>query len=588
MKFKISSWIGVTIALCVIALGACTKKEEFVGNFLKIAVKDDIKTLDPANAYDSVSLDILPSIEESLLQYKYLEDQMVLEPLLAESMPEYSKDGLTVTVKIKKGITYQDDPCFKANGGKGREIKASDFIYQFKRLAIPAIQSQGAWIFEGKIVGFSEFEKKLQAAKPEEFKKVFDEAIPGFTAKDDYTLEFKLTQAYPTLNYILAMTFTTPVPPESVELYADKDGNLRDHPIGTGPFKLKSWETSQRVVLVKNPAYKGLYPTIASEKLKAAGFLADAGKALPMYDGISFEIIKEEQPRLLKFEKGDVDSLELTKDSFRSSMVDADHMREDLVKKGVQFGYEDSLVMYYVVFNMKDKLLQNKALRQAISYAIDRDKWINTFDQFRGTKMTQITPPGLADRMDGATMKADYNPAKAKELLAKAGYPDGKDLPILNFDFRGADTKYRQMGEMFVQQLGAVGIKVNPILNTFPAYLEKAKQGNLQVSLGGWTFDYPDVENGYQLLYGPNKSPGPNDSNWENAQYDEIYHKLSILPAGAPGRKDLVKKAEALVQDEAPWAYGYYQRIYRLNQKRVGNYRVAEVIQNKYKYLKVK
>ncbi|MBC7396763.1 MAG: hypothetical protein H7333_04895 [Bdellovibrionales bacterium] len=575
-------------ALCVVSFTACTHKTDANDNILKVAVKDDAKTLDPANAYDSVSLDILPSIVETLLQYKYLGDQMVLEPLLAESLPEYSKDGLTVTVKLKKGMMYTDDPCFKANGGKGREVKASDFIYQFKRLAIPAIQSQGSWIFENKIVGFTDFEKKLQTAKVDDFKKVFDEAIPGFTAKDDYTLEFKLTQPYPLLNYILAMSFTVPVPPESVEAYADKDGNLRDHPIGTGPFTLKKWETNQRVTLAKNPGYKGTYPSEGSEKLKAAGLLADTGKVLPFVDGITFEIIKEEQPRLLKFEKGDLDNFELTKDSFRAAMLDADHVRDDLAKKGVQVASEDSLVMYYVTFNMKDKLLGgNKYLRQAISSAIDREKWIDTFDKYKGLKQDQLTPPGLADRVDGPKLKYDFNLERAKSLLAKAGFPDGKDLPTLNFDFRGADTKNRQLGEFFVQQLGAIGIKINPILNTFPAYLEKAKQGNLQIAYGGWNFDYPDVENGYQLLYGPNKSPGPNDSNFENAQFDGLYKKLAVLPVGAKGRKELVKQADELAQEEAPWAFGYFMKTYRLSQARVRNYRVAEVIQNKYKYIRL-
>jgi oligopeptide transport system substrate-binding protein len=579
-------WIAVLATL--FAFTSCTKKDSSHDNILKVAVKDDIKTLDPANAYDSVSLDILPSIEETLLQYKYLNDESILEPLLADGMPEYSKDGLTVTVKIKKGIAFQDDPAFKANAGKGRELKAADFIYEFKRLAIPAIQSQGSWIFEGKVVGYTDFEKKLQTAKPEDFKKAFDEVIPGMIAKDDYTLQFKLTQPYPLLNYILAMTFTTPVASETVDAYADKDGNLRDHPVGTGPYILKNWETNQRVILAKNPGYKGTYPTEASEKLKSEGLLADAGKPIPFIDEITFEILKEEQPRLLKFERGDLDDFELLKDSFRASMTDATHVRDDLAKKNVKVGYEDSLIMYWISFNMKDKVLgNNKYLRQAISSAIDRDKWIDTINRFKGTKQTQLTPPGIADREDNAKLKYDFDLPRAKELLAKAGYPEGKGLPTLNFDFRGADTLNRQYGEFFVQQLGAIGIKINPILNTFPAYLEKAKQGNLQISYGGWTFDYPDVENGYQLLYSANKSPGPNDANYENAQFDALYKKIATTPAGSKGRKEWVKQIDDLVQEEAPWAYGYYMRTYRLTQGRVKNFRVAEVIGNKYKYLRI-
>lgn len=579
------------ISLTMLGLGlvtGCSKKEEVQGKILKIALKDDVKTLDPANMYDSVGGEVLPQIMETLLQYKYLEDQLVLEPLLAEAMPVVSKDSLTVTIKIKKGIFYADDACFKANGGKGRELKAQDFVFAFKRLAIPALQSNGSWIFEGKVVGFTDFQKKLAGAKDDEFKKIFDEGVAGLVAKDDYTLELKLTQPYPILNYILAMNFTSPVAPEAAEAYADKDGNLRDHPVGTGPFVLKSWETSQRVILVKNPNYKGTYPSESgSAILKSAGFLADAAKPLPFIDGIRFEIIKEDQPRLLRFEKGEIDSFELTKDSFRSSMVDAEKVRDDLAQKGVSAEREDSLVMYYVGFNMKDKLLQNKLLRQAMSAAIDRSKWIDTFEKFTGVKQDQVAPPGLLDRVPGGKIKYDFDIAKAKELLAKAGYPEGKGLPAINFDFRGAETRYRQLGEFFVQQLGAIGIQVNVVLNTFPAYLEKAKQGNLQIFLGGWNLDYPDVENGYQLLYGPNKAPGPNDTNWENPIYDALYKKMALMPAGKPGRKDIVQKMEDLIQEEVPWAYGYFRKTYKLKQANVKNFRVAETIQNRYKYMRL-
>lgn len=580
----------ICLVLVTMVLGgaACSKKSAVQSNVLKIALKDDVKTLDPANAYDSVSWDVLPNIVDTLLQYKYLEDQAILEPLLAETMPSYSKDGKTVTIKIKKGILYADDAAFKATSGKGRELKAQDFVLEFKRLALPALQSQGSWIFEGKVAGFSEFQKKLQGLKGDALKKAFDETYAGFKAIDDHTLEIKLNEPYPTLNYILAMPFTAPVPQEAVDAYADSDGNLRDHPVGTGPYVLKTWKTGQGLFLEKNMNYRENYPTVSgSSRLKEAGFLKDAGKALPFISALQFEIIKEDQPRLLKFQSGEIDTFELTKDSFRASMDNGKEVNAELAKQGVQAEWEDSLVMYYVGFNMKDKILSNKYVRQAISSAIDREKWIDTFEKFTGSKADQLTPPGLADRVKSSGIKYDYNVEKAKALLAKAGYPNGEGMPALNFDFRGAETRYRQMGEFFVQQLGAIGIKVNVILNTFPAYLEKAKQGNLQISLGGWNFDYPDVENGYQLLFGPNKAPGPNEVLFENAKYDSLYKKVSAMPAGSKGRKELVEQMEALVQEELPWAYGYFRKTYRLRQGFVKNFRVAETIQNKYKYMRI-
>jgi ABC-type transport system substrate-binding protein len=291
---------------------------------------------------------------------------------------------------------------------------------------------------------------------------------------------------------------------------------------------------------------------------------------------VTFEIIKEDTVRMSKFLKNEIDLFELTKGTIK-----------DLNKGGIQVDTENSLVEYYVNFNVKDKILQNKYLRQAISSAIDRQQWIDIFEKDRAIPQDQVGPPGLVDRMSEAKLKYDFNLERAKNLLAKAGYPEGKGLPVLNFDFRGSESRYREMGEMFVQQLGAIGIKVNPILNTFPAFLEKAKLGTTQLSLGGWTFDYPDVENGYQVLHGPNRTPGPNDSNWENPQFDSLYKKIASTQPGSKGRAEWVRQAEAIIQEEVPWAYGYFLKIYLVSQSKVRNHHAIQVIQNRYKYLRI-
>ncbi len=580
--------LSVLLTATLLAGGlSCTRKDDSAQNILRVPVKEDLKTLDPANAYDDVSLDILPNIMESLYQYKYLDENMVLEPLLAAAMPEYSKDGLSARVSIRKGIKFQDDPCFRSNGGRGRELRADDFVYAFKRLAIPSLQSQGAWIFQEKISGFDEFEKKLASLKGEDFKKAFEAPIEGLTAIDDHTLQFKFTRPYPLLNYILAMTFTAPVAREAVDAYGDHDGNLRDHPIGTGPFRLRSWEPGVRIVISRNPNFKGVFPDQGSEELRRRGLLADAGKPIPFLEGVSFEIIRDEATRMSRFLKKEIDLLELMKESSKVFLKGTGALREDLAKDGVQVDPENSLVEYYVVFNLKDPLLQNKMLRQAISSAINRTEWIEMFEKGRGIPQDQVGPPGLLDRIPDAALKYGYSLERARQLLAKAGYPEGKGLPVLSFDFRGTEQRFEEMGEMFVRQLGAIGIRVNPVLNSFPAYLEKAKLGKMQLALGGWTFDYPDVENGYQILYGPNRSPGPNDSNWENARFDELYRKIAAAPSGTKGRTEWVRQAEALIQEEVPWAYGYFLKVHLLSHARLRNHHTILMIQNKYKYLRI-
>jgi ABC-type transport system substrate-binding protein len=496
--------------------GGCTKTGDD-GNLMVYhdAEKDDAKTLDPANSYDTISLRVLPLIYEQLYQYQYLNKTYKLEPLLAADVPRYSKDRLTVTIPIKHGVKYQDDSCFKDTQGKGREVKARDFVYAFKRLALPSIQSQGFWIFDGKVKGINDFHDKLVGASKDDLDVAFNAPIEGMTALDDFTLQLKLIKPYPQLLDVLAMGFTSPLPEECVKVYADEQGNFSDHPIGTGPFILKDWKRGHRITLDRSPTFHPeFYPTAGAESYRKRGLLADAGKPLPFLDRIVFDIVKESQPRWLGFMRGTFDVLELEKDNFKEAMKDRANLAPELASKGVRVTIEPGTRIWYVSMNVKDKLLgENKYLRQAISASIDRTKWIDLFTNGTGLKMVNALPPGLPDRPDDSKIKYDYNPKLAKELLKKAGYPEGKGLPVINFDMRGADSIQRQLGDFFERQLGAVGIKINVIYNTFPAYLEKAKIGNLQLSYGGWSLDYPDPENIYQLLYGPNKAPGPNDAN---------------------------------------------------------------------------
>ena len=551
-------------------------------------LKDDVKTWDPASAYDEISVDLVPNVFETLYQYKYLSEEFQLEPLLATQMPVYSKDRLTVKIPIRHGIYFQDDPCFKATQGKGREVKAQDFIYGIKRLALPSLQSQGWWTVDGKIVGMSAFHKKLTNAKKEDRPKIFEEPIEGLKAIDDYTLQIKLTKPYPALAYILVMTFTSPVAREAIEAYADENGNVMDHPVGTGAFKLLSWERNHEIVLEKNPNYhEDHYPNQASPFFRSRGYLRDAGKKLPFLERLSFQVIKEDQPRWLNFMKGKVDSTLIPKDNFGQAITEDKKLRPELGVKGVQLMTESGVTIRYVTFNVADPILgANKLLRQALSSSIDREEWISVFTNNTGVKMGGLVPFGVADRPKTSTIKYDFDLKRAKELLAKAGYPDGKGLPVLRFDLRGASTTDRQIGEFFSNQFEQIGVKVEVIPNTFPAFLEKWKHGDLQISYGGWIMDYPDAENIYQLLYGSNKSPGPGDANFDSLEYNKLYEKMAVLSPGL-ARSRLIQKLDDIAQEECPLALGYYEARYDLAHPWVENYRPSLMLANKYKYFKV-
>jgi ABC-type transport system substrate-binding protein len=273
--------LGGLMALTVFS--SCTKKEAEDGlTVYTIAHRDDMKTLDPANAYDSISLDVVPNIYASLYQYHYeTRDTFRYEPLLAADMPMYSADRLTVRIPLRKGVRFQDDPCFP--GGKGRELKAQDVVFGMKRLAIPSLESHGWWILEKKFVGIDDYREKLLKDPPAKEKGAipasFDAEVEGIKVIDDYTIELKLIRPYPQLLAILSMAFTAPVPREAILAYADEKGNLQDHPVGTGQFMLEKWERGQQVILKKNPnGMSEFYPSAPQGKPNSE----DVGKPLPL------------------------------------------------------------------------------------------------------------------------------------------------------------------------------------------------------------------------------------------------------------------------------------------------------------------
>lgn len=589
---------GAAIAIGLLAfilspLASCSRSSKLKDGNLQVfhtSYLDDIKSLDPVNTSDIYSTEISSLINESLYQYSYLDDPYKVVPLLAADMPKVSKDQLTVMIPIRKKVFFQDHAVFKKNNGKGREITAHDFIYSWKRLADPRLHSNGWWIFDGKIKGLNDFHELLSKADKKAVSTLFlSEKIVGIQALDDYTIQIKLTKPFPNLIYILCMNYTAVVPHEAVEVLGDSSGNITETPVGSGPFVLKSWERNYKIVLEKNQAFHtDFYPATAHPRYRAKGLLADAGKPLPFLDRVVIDIVRETQPTWLNFISGKFDRLTLAKDNFQNALdTNFRGPSEELKAKGIGIHVESTGWFYYIAFGQKDPLLKsNKYLRQALSSAIDRKEWVKLFTQNQGIVAYQYLPPGVPDRPLILNTKYDFNRSRAKELLKKAGYPGGKGLPTIKMDMRGADSISRQLGDFFTSQFSAVGVNIEVIYNTFPAFLEKSKTGSMQMYLGGWVMDYPDAENVWQLLYSGNVSPGPNDSSYSNPKMDKWYEKLSTMQAG-PARKALLKEMDDFAQEECPWALGYYLTAFRLTQPWLKNYRYSDMILNGIKYLKI-
>jgi len=543
---------------------------------------------DATTAGDTTSIAAQGLIFESLYQYKYLADEYELEPCLAEEMGTFSEDGLTYTVHLKTGVVFQDDPCFMATAGKGRQVTAEDFIFALKRIADVRNLSTGWWLFEGRIVGLDNFrkggrpmDKEVEGEEPPPVD--YTQPVEGLKALDSHTLQIQLTQPYPQLEFVLAMPYSVPVAKEAVDYY---NVEIQNHPIGTGPYRLEAWHRGLKVIFAKNPTFREeLFPAPPPGVEVEKDVLASVGKRLPLMPRIELITYLESQPMWLNFLNGNLDVSGIPKDNFDAAVQLGKNLQPELEAKGIKLHITPTMTVFFMIFNMEDELLgQNQKLRQAISMVVDAPRRIEVFLNNRGMLATHILPPSVPGHMeDYENPYTGPNIERAKALLAEAGYPNGEGLPTLAYETTGGDPTTRQMAELFVNEMNSIGIEVKISTNTWPQYLEKLKTKRFQLGSSGWHADYPDAENFLQLLYGPNEAPGPNSCNYKNPKYNELYEKMSIME-DSPERREIIKQMVEIANEDCPIVYLFYQTAYGLTHKWYKNYRYRQVGQGFLKY----
>lgn len=560
---------------------ACTKKEVSNEKVLNIAVGSEVKGMDPIYANDMYSSNEVARVYESLLQYHYLKRPYQLAPNLAEALPEVSSDGLTYTFKIKKGIVFQNDKAFP--GGTGRELVAADFVYSIKRLADPKLQGLGWWTIDGKIKGLNEWRENNSKAD----KVNYEEVVEGLKALDTHTLQFTLTKPYPQFLYALAMTFTSAVAKEVVEFYGDE---FLNHPVGTGPFVLPEFKQTNRIEYTKNPTFREkTFPCDSSEEFQKIA-KEYCGKKLPLVDKIVINILKEDQPRWLNFQKGNLDFIAIPKDNFDAAVTPTNELAADLSKKGIELMIQPSLDVTYTAFNHDLELLKNKKLRQAMSLAYDVNTSNQLFYNNRALPAQSVVPPGIAGHINGyvnpfrGTGKAEQI-EQAKKLMAEAGFPEGKGLKELTYDCPSS-TVSRQIGEFFRQQMAQIGVKIKVVQNTWPELQNKIDRRQVELWGIAWGADYPDAENFLQLLYGPNRSPGANGSGYDSAEFNQLYASAAVLQ-DSPERTALYEKMVRMAAEETPWIFGVHRQSYVLKHNWLKNYVITDFDAGTAQYLDV-
>ncbi|MFL5814679.1 MAG: ABC transporter substrate-binding protein [Bdellovibrionia bacterium] len=577
-RFRLLSSLLLCTALI---FSACTKKSADPANTVRLSSIAKFKGLDPIQGDDLYSATEASRAYETLLDYHYLKRPYVLIPLLAESMPEVSKDGKTYTFKLKKGVLFHDDVSFKETQGKGREMTADDVIYSWKRLADPKNTSPNWWTFEGKIVGLDDWHNAAAKGAAD-----YSKPIEGLKAIDRYTLQVTLNQPNSLFLYMLAMPSAAVVPHEAVEHYGKE---FLNHAVGTGPYRLTEFNPNSKAIWDRNPTYrKELYPSEGEPGDKEAGLLEDAGKPLPLNDRIIDTVYEEQQPQWLTFLSGKLDVSGIPKDNFAQAIdKSGKELTPEMKAKNLHLGIYPSADLTHLSFNMADPLMgKNKYLRQALSLAYDSTQLIDLFYNGRAIPAQGPIPPMLAG-YDPAFKNPyrQYNLEKAKELLAKAGYPGGKGLPTLDY-VNLSDSTSRQFAEYTQKAFSHLGVQLKVSSYSWPEFQAKIKNKQGQMWEFAWNGDYPDAENFLQLFYGKNVSPGPNDGNYVNPAFDKLYEK-SLTLTNEKERLALYKQMVDIVVEDTPWIFGVHRTLYYLTQPWTKNYKYNNFSHSNAKHLRI-
>jgi ABC-type transport system substrate-binding protein len=517
-------------------------------------------SFDPHRVSDLYSNIVNSAMFDTPLTYDYLARPVKLKPNTLVSLPEISADQKTITLRVKPGIYFADDPAFN---GKKRELVAEDYVYSMKRLMDPALTSPLLGEVEDTILGadvYTANARKLGRLN-------YDEPLEGLRALDRYTLQIKLTKSKFIFTFNLAdCRVSCAIAREVAERYK---GNLGAHPVGTGPFKLDAWKPSSKMTFVANPNYREEYfdaEPNADDKSGQAILALLKGKRLPMVGRIEVSIIEQQQPRWLAFLNGEHDLMFRLGPEFSNVAVPNNELAPNLKKQGLEMAQQAALDVTFSYFNMEDPIVggytpDKIALRRAISLGYQTPDEIAII--WKGQAILANTPysPGVAGYDPNFRTSAnEHSPTKAKALLDMYGYkdidgdgyremPDGEPL-ILKLN--SAPTSRDQLfDELWTRSMDAIGIKVDIRKANWPDLLKESNAGKLMMWFLAGSASIPDADTWLQTYYGPNAGFKGNRSRFKLKAFDEAYEKSEVLPDG-PERTKLYQEMARLMVAYAP------------------------------------
>jgi len=545
------------ILLVLLIVGGCGEPPATGGSapakIYKHAMDGAPGSLDPAQAASIYANFLVVNLYDTLYRYKYLARPYELTPNLATAMPEVSADGLHLTIRIREGVYFNDDPAFK--DGIGREVTAQDFVYSIKRHFDPDTRAQGAWLWQQKIEGLDQW--KAEGSD-------HAQVVSGLRAVDDFTIQITLTRPFPQLVHTLTQGYAAIVAREAVEKYGQA---LSSHPVGSGPFRLLSRD-SIRAVLTKNPEFRAEAFNLEAEGYDPEtqgelGLAVLQNKVPPFVDQLEIEFITEDAARWNAFSANEIHFIKVPVSQFDTVLSQRDPLRLSPRFDGAyHFEAWPETGFIYLNFNMADERIgyhsdplqnqRNHALRCAMIKAFDWKKRNEIFFYGIGQVFPGIIPTAVTEYDAGGSDAYIHRDLRAASEFLSANGWNSENLPVLDYGFPNSVTE-RQIFEQFrsfMMDIGYPADKIRPqIFATYGDYQRAYSQGKVTLINTSWTMDYPDMENIMQLYYGPNAAPGSNSASYRNPAYDRLYEASSALHE-SPQRTQIYREMNQLLMDD--------------------------------------
>ncbi len=504
------------------ALNTCKKAgSDTSKKIFRINIDVGVTSLDPAFARNQMNVWCVNMLFNGLTQ---LDSHLSVQASIAKSW-DVSEDGHVYTFHLRDDVYFHDHELFES--GKGRKVIASDVVYSFRRIIDPKTASSGAWIFNDKVSG------------PEAFQSINDSIV-----------QITLSKPFPAFTALLSIQYCSIVPHEITEYYG-KD--FRNHPIGTGPFQFKYWKESEVMVFLKNENY----------------FEKDQGLQLPYLDAVKIGFISDKQTAFLEFLKQNLDFFSGIDGSYRDDILTKSGHLQSKYQGRFQLSVSPYLNTEYLGMLVDPELeivqnspLKYKKIRQAINYAIDKEKMIRYLQNGIGIPgHAGFVPTGMPGFSLESVKGYSYQPAKARQLLAEAGFPNGRGLGVITIN---TTTTYRDLIEYVQSELNAIGIQTKVEIHQGTSLRELFTKSNVNFFRGSWIADYPDAENYLAVFYTGNFTPaGPNYTHFSNKKFDELFEK-TFHESNDSIRFALYREMDQLVMDESPMVILYYDQSVRL------------------------